>query len=660
MTIKIIPQSEFIRVWRASGNVFDKLEAIANMCRLITLSAVKRAGSGHLGSSFSAMDIVVWLYYLEMNTVGVGFSNPNRDIYFSSKGHDVPGLYSVLFSLGVISEELFLKLRRLGGLHGHPDVSNFGIEANSGSLGMGISKGRGMVWAKKYLGLDGRVFVMTGDGEFQEGQNYEALQGAAQLLQDRLIVILDHNKVQSDKRVREIIDLGDLSEKFSSFGWHVERCDGNDSEDLARTFAKVRQVADRPKIIIADTIKGRGVSFMEHPRAMAERGTYPWHAGAPDDASYDAAIIELIVKISSQLDKLHLGPVAVRDISDNESRRTKSVQTFIGEQLSQAEIQKQAKADDEYVVNGYGRALVELAKDRKDFVVLDADLAADCRLRDFEKKFPERFIEIGIAEQDMVSMAGGLARQGILPIVNSFGAFLASRANEQIYANACERSKIIYVCHYAGLIPAGPGKSHQSLRDISLFGALPDMTILQPCNILETQEALNYCINKSKQSCMLRLNIGPSPRVIQLPKDYIFTKGRGAVLTDGNDAVLFAYGPVMLHEALLASEILAEKSFGLKVINMPWLNAVDIGWLKEVLGGITNMFVLEDHSPVGGLGDFLLNQIVGHGLLSGRIFEKFGITGLPECGRPDEVLKFHGLDGATLAERIINNRKGEK
>ncbi|MBI2635381.1 MAG: 1-deoxy-D-xylulose-5-phosphate synthase [Parcubacteria group bacterium] len=651
--IRIIPQSEFSRVWQSVGGLYEKLYVIADMCRLNTLSTVKRAGSGHLGSSFSAMDIVVWLYYREMNIDQADFDNPDRDIYFSSKGHDVPGLYSVLFSLGEISENLFLKLRRLGGLNGHPDVINQGIEANSGSLGMGISKGRGMAWAKKHLSLFGRVFVMTGDGEFQEGQNYEALRGAAHLGQDRLIVIMDHNKVQSDKLVKDIGDLGNLEEKFLSFGWHVERCKGNDFWALEKTFGNIKKISGKPKIIIADTVKGCGVSFMEHPRALEEEGLYKWHAGAPDDVSYEAALNELLGEINSQFIKLSLEPLVVKEVCDDKQLATKG--SLVGEQLSQAEIQKQIKVADEFVANAYGKALVELGKKRGDFVVLDADLAADCRLREFENRFPERFIEVGIAEQDMVSMAGGLARQGILPIVNSFGAFLASRANEQIYTNACEGSKIIYICHYAGLIPAGPGKSHQCLRDISLFGALPDITIVQPCNSWEMHQALNYCVSVAKRSCMLRLNIGPSPRIIQLPENYVFVKGKGAVLTEGDDAIIFAYGPVMLHEALLASEILAKKGFGLKVVNMPWLNSADIEWLREVLGVTAEIFALEDHSTIGGLGDFLLNQFVANKLLEGKTFKKFGITGLPECGRPDEVLKFHGLDGVTLAESIINN-----
>ena len=130
----------------------------------------------------------------------------------------------------------------------------------------------------------------------------------------------------------------------------------------------------------------------------------------------------------------------------------------------------------------------------------EKNFSSDCRLRGFEAAYPERFIENGIAEQDMVSMAGGLALHGLLPVVNSFASFLASRPNEQIYTNGSEKTKIIYVCHYSGLIPAGPGQSHQSLRDISLFGALPNFEILQPCNALESRQILEYCVNTSENN----------------------------------------------------------------------------------------------------------------------------------------------------------------
>ena len=175
--LNVIRKHEFDRVARRSADPDLRLELLADMCRLNALVAVKRAGSGHLGSTFSAMDVVAFLLFEELNTADVGWDDPDRDVYFSSKGHDVPGLYAALYALGVIPRERLLSLRRLGGLDGHPDVGVPGIEANSGSLGMGISKGRGIAWAKRHLGRGGRVVVMVGDGELQEGQNYEGAAG---------------------------------------------------------------------------------------------------------------------------------------------------------------------------------------------------------------------------------------------------------------------------------------------------------------------------------------------------------------------------------------------------------------------------------------------------------------------------------------------------
>lgn len=633
LKLMLIPVQEFERVRSSSAEKYEKLTLLSDMCRANTLASVKLAGSGHLGSSFSSLDIVTLLYYREMNTAQLGVSHPDRDIYFSSKGHDAPGQYAVLFSLGILPKEKFLKLRRLDGTYGHPDVGTPGMEANTGSLGMGISKAKGMAFAKVLRRQGGRIFVMTGDGELQEGQIYEALQTAAHQKITNLNVIIDHNKVQSDKPVTEIVDLGDLEARCRTFGWHVARCDGHDFRQLERVFAEFKAIADKPKILIADTVKGRGVSFMEHPTALkAGGGIYRWHSGAPDDRAYADAYEEIVTRINNRLMRAGMPPLRLDEVP-REEKGTSS-------------------AEREYVADAFGQALVEIAAEREDLIVLDADLSADCRLRAFELKYPERFIENGIAEQDMVSMAGGLALQGLLPVVNTFASFLAARANEQIYNNGCEQTKIIYVCHYAGLIPAGPGQSHQSVRDISLFGALPDCVIIEPCNGDETRMALRYCVNEEKGSCVLRLIIGPSPRAIALPPGYSLTPGRGAVLTEGTDAVLFAYGPVMLHEALLAAEILKDGGFKLKVVHMPWLNRVDPKWLRDIVGSCNNICVVDDHSPIGGLGDTMLNGLAGLGVLEGRRFKKFAVEGYPACGTPQEVLRYHGLDGASLAARL--------
>jgi transketolase len=387
---------------------------------------------------------------------------------------------------------------------------------------------------------------------------------------------------------------------------------------------------DVPKILVAHTIKGRGVSFMEHPAALrADGGTYRWHAGAPNDDAFERAHSELLARIREKLPDLALEPVAPLE----------EKVSLEGEPESGAGVRR---VTDEYVAAAYGEELLRLVAERPEVVVLDADLASDCRIRAVELEQPSRFVEVGIAEQDMVSMAAGLAREGLLPVVNSFASFLAARANEQIYNQASEGTKVVYALHYAGLIPAGPGKSHQSIRDVSLLAALPNMAVVQPANSEETRALLRWAVEDAQENVGLRLAIGPSPRSIELPA-VAEVPGRGTVLREGSDALLFAYGPVMLNEALNAAETLGTN---VHVVNMPWLNRVDPEWLAELVEPFGEIFVVEDHAPVGALGDSLRRH------LDGRPVTVFGVEGWPACGTPIEALRFHGLDGASLADRI--------
>jgi len=637
--LHVIPHAEFERVRDGRGDADAKLALHADMCRANALVAVKRAGSGHLGSSFSALDVVVQLLFEELNTAEAGWSSPDRDVFFSSKGHDVPGLYAALHALGVLAPEQLLRLRRLGGLDGHPDIGVPGIEANSGSLGMGISKGRGIAWAKRHLGRGGRVVVMVGDGELQEGQNWEALQGAAHERLARLWVVVDRNQLQSDKPTEEILALGDLEAKLSAFGWNVAACDGHDHAALRAAFAGFRAEQERPSVLVARTVKGKGVSFMEHPRALAEGGgTYRWHAGAPGDEDFERAHGELVARVEAGFRALGLDGPELEPVESAEERAV----SLEGEPESGAG--SRPKVTREYVAEAYGEALLELADRNPSLIVLDADLASDCRVRRFELAYPERFLECGIAEQDMVSAAAGLARHGLLPVVNSFASFLASRANEQIYNQASELTKVVYALHYAGLIPAGPGKSHQSLRDVSLLAALPGLTIVQPANAEETKALVAWAVQEADESVAIRLAIGPSPRRLALPSSFPGV-GRGTVLHEGSDAVLLAYGPVMLNEALVAAETLRARGVRLQVAAMPWLNRFDRDWLAEAVSPFGDVFVLEDHAPVGALGDALRRELEGPVTV-------FGVEGWPACGTPPEALRFHGLDGASLADRI--------
>lgn len=636
----LIPKSEFDRISKAIPNKHFRLNVLADMCRLNTLVEVKKAGSGHLGSSFSAMDLNVWLYFEELNVRNVGPNHADRDIFFSSKGHDVPGLYSVFYALGILPEESLLKLRRLGGLDGHPDVHIPGCEANTGSLGMGISKGRGMAWAKRHTKKGGRVFVMTGDGELQEGQIWESLQTTAHQ-KIGITVIVDHNKLQTDMPVAETISLGDLESKFRVFGWHVERIDGHDFVQIEEAFRRISSLApDQPKVLIADTIKGRGIRFMEEISSQAAAsGKYMWHSGAPADEPFQNGVDELLTRINSKLTSQGMPPLKVVPIP--------------------VEPTPKATVTRQYVAAAYGEELVRLAEEHKNLVVLDCDLSADCKVREFDSKFPDRFIENGIAEQDMVSLAGGLARQGMLPVCNSFSSFLCARANEQIYNNACEGEKIIYAAHFAGMIPAGPGKSHQSVRDIALLGSIHNLVIVQPCNTDEARALMRWAVADAVDSVCLRMNIGPSPREIPLPTGYAPSAGNGFKIRSGRDAVILSYGPIMLNEALLAAEILEKNGFNLEVINHPWLNRFNLEWLKTVISEHKTVFTLDDHMLAGGMGERLAAFLAENGLLTGRQLHRFGLEILPSCGTPIEVLRHHKLDGASLADRILTQKGGK-
>ncbi len=602
----------------------------ADLCRLNALYMIARAGSGHIGSSFSSLDIVSWLLLHEMRPPGPGGAG-DGDVYFSSKGHDAPGYYAALIALGRLEFDLIHRLRRLDGLPGHPDVGTPGIATNTGSLGMGVSKAKGMIRANRLLGRSGRVFVLTGDGELQEGQFWESLVSAVNGGFSEITAIIDHNKLQSDTFVSQVSDLGDLAAKLRAFGWYVDRVDGHDLTAFSAALARANAVSDRPKVLIADTVKGRGVSFMEHTAMESDAALYRFHSGAPDAASYTRAAQELIERVNRGLTALGAAPVALETVD----RPAGAVPPPHAQRL----------------VAAYSRALIEVAAKEPRLVALDADLVLDTGLIPFRDAYPDRFFECGIAEQDMVSQAGGMALKGLLPVVHSFACFLATRPNEQIYNNATEHTKVIYVGSLAGVVPGGPGHSHQSVRDLVALGGIPGLEMIEPCNEREAEAAVHYAVGEAKASCYLRLVSIPVDTSFDLPADYRLLPGRGTVLRPGRDAVLIGYGPVLLSEAVRAAEQLSrERGVELKVVNLPWLNRFDPQWLQELVAGVPMVITLDNHYLDGGQGERLAALLAEHAVPP-RVL-RIGLTDVPVCGTNVEVLRALGLDAESLAGRI--------
>src|SRR4051794_3368894 len=624
--LRYVPAAELERLRTLDADPYERAAAFADACRLNALYMIERAGSGHPGTTFSCLDIISWLH---LEVMGEG------DRYFSSKGHDAPELYAVLTALGRLDFDLIHMLRRLDGLPGHPDVAATPeVVTSTGSLGMGISKARGFVLADRALGRTGRVFVLTGDGELQEGQFWESLQPTANRGLHEITAIVDRNLVQSDTWVDRVSDLGDLEEKFTSFGWAVGHCDGHDLRAFSQTL-KALEGDEGPKIVIAHTRKGGGVSFMEPEESLprTETALYGYHSGAPSSEEYERGTEEVEARPNQRL--LMIGAPSV--------------------ELVEAELPEHRSAPKERQMlvkfGAYERAIVEQAEKEPRLVVLDADLRLDCGLVTFRERFPERFYECGIAEQDMVSQAGAMALAGLLPVVHSFACFLSTRPNEQIYNNATEGTKIIYAGSLAGLVLGGPGHSHQSVRDISALGAVPRMALIEPFSESEARAAVRWAVHQATGSVYIRLVSVPWALGFDPPEVEALRPGQGTVLREPGQVLLVAAGPVMVASAWRAAGVLAEYGVEAGVVSMPWLRAVDGSWVADVADNAP-IVTLDNHYLTGGLGDAVLAALAADAPGAAARLHKIGVDEVPKSGENNEVLRAHRLDGDSIAERV--------
>jgi transketolase len=617
-----IDQDQFKKVQNFNISDIQKAEILSSMCRINTLYMISKAGSGHIGSSFSSMEIFTLLQLSEI---------PLGNIFFSSKGHDAPALYSVLTALSKLEFQLIHNLRRLNGLPGHPDVSTSEIVTNTGSLGMGISKAKGFILSNRLENIRKYIFVITGDGELQEGQIWESLISSSNFKLEELIVIVDHNKLQSDNLVSRVNNLGNLEYKFESFGWHVERCNGNDIAELSQSIEKCKLISGKPKVIIADTIKGKGVPFMEGSSFDSDVDTYKFHSGAPSNESYKNALDILIETLNLQLSNI-----------GKESIELKMVFSEAINNISNTKL-----------IASYSSAIVEAASINKKIIAFDADLILDTGLIEFQKAFNDRFIECGIAEQDMVSMAGGFALNNFIPIVHSFACFLTSRPLEQIYNNCTENTRIIYVGSLAGIIPAGPGHSHQSVKDIALMSSLPNMTCLEPVSPIQVKESLNWALLNNGPTYLrltsIPLNFSDSLLSINLPQ-----LGKGNLISQGEDVLLISVGPVLSIEASIAiSELVDELNYNVCHVIMPWLNNIDLCWWKELILGKSSILIYENHDLRNGFGEYFKSKIFGN--IPNEITIKiFGVSGIPVSGRNHEVLKYYQLDSNSIKNQLLS------
>ena len=598
---------------------------LANACRLNILTSIKAAGSGHIGTSFSSVEIVMASrYYLNRNSFSQN-NEESRGIFFSSKGHDAPAVYAVMHMLGEISDKEIFSLRRLHGLPGHPEIDTPGIPTNTGSLGMGISKAKGFVHANRINGLKRKVIVLLGDGELQEGQIWESLTTASRDQMSEIVVIVDGNKIQSDSWISNVSPNQNLRMILEGNGWNFLECNGHDF-DAVLTSIELSDSQDRPTLIYASTFKGSGVDFM---REFPDDGLfYKFHSGSRPDDLYELAVSELI-------DRVEKGIPCTTPLSHSLNPSIKD-----SLQLRNELNPWQPKSRPTSMISHWAKLLPQLMAQDERIVILDADLSYDTGTFIARESFPERYIQSGIAEQDMVSMAGTIALSGKVPIVHSFASFLTMRPTEQIFNNATERSKIIYMGFLAGLLPSPPGFSHQALTDVGVIASIPNIEIIEPSCSDELRLAINFALDSSISTYIRISSIGDYVSEIT---DADVGPGNLVLRKPGNRFAIICSGTWLTQEAVGAAKLFEDELCA--VFTYPFLNSVATEETIQTLNRYEKVVILENYLPALATSFHLS----GSGKLTSQI-TRLGLDGVPKNGWNDEVLEFHGLNSANIAK----------
>ncbi|MDO8684375.1 MAG: transketolase, partial [Armatimonadota bacterium] len=467
-----------------------EMQQAANEMRAYALVAIHAGGSGHPGGSLSIMDITATLFLHEMNHDP---SNPcweDRDRLFFSAGHKAPALYVGLGRAGYFPIEDTVTLRRCNSeFQGHPHCLKLDcVEISSGSLGQGLGVSVGDAIAARLNDKNYRIYCVMGDGEQQEGSVWEAAMSAGHFGLDNICAIVDKNRLQIDGWVEDVMDIDPIGEKYASFGWHVIEIDGHNMQQIHDAFEEARNTKGKPSVIIANTVKGKGVSYMEN--------AVGWHGVATKTREQlDQAIAELNVpeltkeKVDSLLKQaVDFGKDVAAGIDAIQPTYSRNYWWNSGDTM---------KVEMDPTRMGFGRGLDRIGDDER-IVTLHADISASIRITGFEEKAEHRksrVFSVGIAEQNMMQVAAGLAKEGKIPITGTYGVFAAGRPWDQIRTTICYSNLNVKIAGAHGGISVGAdGATHQALEEISLMSILPNMIVEVPADSVETDRATEECI----------------------------------------------------------------------------------------------------------------------------------------------------------------------
>lgn len=666
----------------------NDLEKLARLVRYYSLVSTTQAGSGHPTSSLSAADLMVGLMFgpsrqngeAEADTsrpdraeAGGYFKadldnpeNPNNDRLIFSKGHASPLFYALYAVAGqhhphpgsspgpalssplkgegekantgegelkrALNPDELMSLRKFGSqLEGHPTLEFKYTEVPTGSLGQGLCVGLGMALSAKLDKLDYRTFVLLGDSEMAEGSVWEAMAVASHYNLNNLIAILDCNRLGQRGETMLGHHTEIYQQRAEAFGWETITINGHDMGEIASAFAKA--TADnvlKPIMIIARTLKGKGVSFLEDKDG--------WHGKALSKEELSKALEEL-----GEVDKNVVGKVAYPQAASNKQSAVSANTLAASLKLTAYDLQKPVATR-----KAYGNALVNIFESYPGAVVLDAETSNSTFAESVKKTHPERFFEMFIAEQNMVGAALGLSRRGKIPFVSTFAAFF-SRAFDQIRMSQYSKANIKFVGSHAGVSIGEDGASQMALEDIAMFRTMFDGVVLYPSDAVSA-ERLFWLAAEHKGNVYIRTTRKETKLIYDLKNDDFRIGGSKTVKSSATDKATVVAAGITLHEALAAYEELQKENINIRVIDLYSIKPLDVENLQKAARETGVIITVEDHFKEGGLGEAVAAALCTYEVH--HILESLAVSKLPKSGKPDELLAYEEINRDAIIRAV--------
>jgi transketolase len=609
----------------------ETLQDKATRLRIDSVRSTTEAGSGHPTSCASAAEIMAVLFYSVMRYDPRDPHNRESDVFVLSKGHAAPILYAAWAEAGAFPREKLLTLRKIDSdFEGHPTPRLPFVDVATGSLGQGLSVGAGMALdTKQFENSDQRVFVLMGDGESAEGSVWEAAQWASLHRLNNLCAIIDINQLGQSQPTMLQYQLEIYKARWEAFGWQALIVDGHNIPDLIAAFETANRVSDRPTIVLARTLKGKGLTGIE--------GLEHWHGKALDTDTAAKVVAELEGQLTGAEKqwKPNIPPVRLsssKAVTAGGSLAKKPHYAIGGDAVATRK--------------GFGDGLAALATVDPRIVVLDGDVKNSTYTEEFENVAPNRFFQGYIAEQNIIGMAMGLAARGKVPVASLFSCFV-TRAYDFIRMAAISKLNMKLVGTHCGVSIGEDGPSQMGLEDLAMMCAEPDFTVLYPADATSAWKATTMIVEKSGP-CYLRLGRPKSP--ILYGPDEEFAIGKCKVLRKGDkDRALVVAGGITVFEALAAYDQLQKDGVSIRVIDLFSVQPIDRDELvasARAAGGI--VITVEDHYENGGLGDAVLSALAEESV---RVY-KLAVRKIAHSGKAKELIEKFGISSGHIVNAV--------